>query len=145
MTGGAATTLSLKRVTVVAMLALPLGAPLSLAEPLDKESCAKLSVESKELLTKDMRAALEHGPDWVKRNLNPEAIEKVRHFLSVEEQIQFRCRGGGVDKATLQKASTIPMPDRNPSRSSAIDSGAKPSQALADSDKTPPGEAKATR
>ena len=144
MTGRAGKAVSLKHVAVLTALALPIGGPASLAEPLDKESCAKLAVESAELLTKDMKAALEHGPDWVKRNLNPDAIEKVRHFLSVEEQIQFRCRGGGVDKPSLEKAS-IPLPDRNPGRGSAIDSAPKPSQAVADSVKTPPGKAKATR
>ena len=145
MTGRVGKAPSFKQVTVLAIFALLFVAQASRAEPLDKESCAKLLIESKELLNKDMKAALEHGPDWVKRNLNPEAIEKVRHFLSVEEQLQFRCRGGGVDKASLEKASTVPLPDRNPGRSSAIDSDVKPSQALADSAKTPPGKAKATR
>ena len=56
-------------------------------------------IERKKLLTRDMQAALEHGPDWVKDHLNDEEIDRVRHFLSVEEQIKFRCRGGGVAKA----------------------------------------------
>jgi hypothetical protein len=68
------------------------------AEPLDKESCANLQIERKKLLTRDMQAALEQGPDWVKDHLNEEAIDRVRHFLRVEEKIQFRCRGGGVAK-----------------------------------------------
>ncbi len=134
-----------KRAAVLTLVALPFSAPAAFAEPLDKESCTRLSAESKGLLTKDMRAALEHGPDWVKRNLNPDAIEKVRHFLSVEEQIQFRCRGGGVDKAAVEKASGVPMPDRNPGRTTSARGAAGPSQALADSVKTPPGKAKATR
>ena len=68
------------------------------AEPLDKESCANLQVERKKLLTKDMQHALEHGPDWVKDHLDKESIDKVRHFLSVEEQLAFRCRGGGAPR-----------------------------------------------
>ena len=35
------------------------------AEPLDKESCANLQIERKKLLTRDMQAALDQGPDWV--------------------------------------------------------------------------------
>jgi hypothetical protein len=123
------------------------------AEPLDKESCANLQVERKRLLTPDMQKALEQGPDWVKHHLTDESIGKVRRFLSVEEQIAFRCRGGGVakrpDKAPETKAqdtAAVPLPDRNPSRSaSAQRNDGKPSQAVADSDKTPPDKPKATR
>ncbi|MGB2931047.1 MAG: hypothetical protein WBE08_03605 [Methyloceanibacter sp.] len=118
---------------------------VAVAEPLDKESCAKLQLERKQLLNKDMQAALDRGPDWVKENLTEEAISRVRHFLKVEEHIQFRCRGGGVAKQ-VTKATAVPLPDRKPAPpSTASDDEAKPSQALADSAKTPPGKAKATR
>ena len=123
------------------------------AEPLDKESCANLQVERKKLLTKEMQHALEHGPDWVKDHLDKESIDKVRRFLSVEEQIVFRCRGGGVAKVPAkatetppENAGNVPLPDRNPTRPAAAQSDdGKPSQAVADSDKTPPGKPKATR
>ena len=123
------------------------------AEPLDKESCANLQVERKKLLTREMQAALEHGPDWVKDHLDDESIDKVRQFLSVEEQIVFRCRGGGVAKVPAkatetppENPGTVPLPDRNPTRGAAAQSDdGKPSQAVADSDKTPPGKPKATR
>jgi hypothetical protein len=129
-----------------------LAGAVAIAEPLDKESCANLQIERKKLLTRDMQSALDQGPDWVKHHLNNEAIGKVRHFLSVEEKIQFRCRGGGVAKVTAkstdaapENAATVPLPDRNPTRSAAVSGDAKPSQAVADSDKTPPGKSKATR
>ena len=129
---------------------------VAVAEPLDKESCPNLQVERKKLLTREMQAALEHGPDWVKDHLDDESIGKVRRFLSVEEQIVFRCRGGGVPKvpakatetppAKGEDTATVPLPDRNPSRPAAAQSDdGKPSQAVADSDKTPPGKSKATR
>lgn len=129
---------------------------LAVAEPLDKESCANLQIERKKLLTREMQAALEHGPDWVKDHLNDDSIGKVRRFLSVEEQIVFRCRGGGVAKVPAKApetppeaagtTATVPLPDRNPTRPAAAQSDdGKPSQALADSDKTPPGKSKATR
>ena len=136
-----------------------LAGEVAIAEPLDKESCANLQIERKQLLTRDMQAALDQGPDWVKDHLNDEAIERVRHFLSVEEQIQFRCRGGGVAKvpakstdaapekaATVpENAPTVPLPDRKPTMPAAESGDGKPSQAVADSDKTPPGKSKATR
>jgi hypothetical protein len=136
-----------------------LAGEVAIAEPLDKESCANLQIERKQLLTRDMQAALEQGPDWVKDHLNEAAIERVRHFLSVEEQIQFRCRGGGVAKvpakstdpapekaATVpENAATVPLPDRKPTMPAAESGDGKPSQAVADSDKTPPGKSKATR
>ncbi len=128
-------------IAVLILAAAPLAAPDVRAEPLDKESCVKLNAERKQLLTREMQAALERGPDWVKDNLSEEKIERVRHFLSVEEQIQFRCREDGLPRG----AGMVLMPDRNPIRAAAKPSAAKPSQALADSDKTRPDKAKATR
>jgi hypothetical protein len=166
------------RVNAIALLisaAAPLIGPGAGAEPLDKQSCAGLQNQRKQLFNADMQAALEQGPDWVKKHLTDEAIERVRRFLDVEEQIQFRCRGGGVDKpvakpidakptdakATDAKstdakatdaqstdandASAVPLPDRKPTPPSQTDANGDPSQALADSDKTPPGKPKATR
>ena len=126
------------------------------AEPLDKVACTNLQNERKQLLTRDMQAALDQGPDWVKKHLSDEAIERVRHFLSVDEQIQFRCRGGGVTKVPPKSAdttpdtasdddATVPLPDRKPSLPAAENGDGKPSQAVADSDKTPPSKSKATR
>ncbi|HET7851267.1 MAG TPA: hypothetical protein VFK91_00800 [Methyloceanibacter sp.] len=129
-----------------------LAGAVAIAEPLDKEACANLQIERKKLLTRDMQAALDQGPDWVKDHLIDESIERVRHFLSVEEQIQFRCRGGGVAKvpakstdAAPENAATVPLPDRKPTMPAADSGDGKPSQAVADSDKTPPGKSKATR
>jgi len=168
------------RLNVLAVLiagAAPLIGPGALAEPLDRESCAGLQSERKQLFNADMQAALDQGPDWVKKHLTDEAIERVRRFLDVEQQIQFRCRGGGVDKAvakptnakatnakatdakptdakatdakatdgTAADAASVPLPDRKPTPPSKADANGNPSQALADSDKTPPGKSKATR
>ncbi len=144
----------LLRFIAVALLivssALALGVS-AVAEPLDKESCASLQVERNKLFTRDMQAALDRGPDWVKDHLNDQELEQVRQFLGVEEKIQFRCRGGGVAKAALQAAATpahaevVPLPDRKPAPPTETASDGKPSQTLADSAKTPPSKAKATR
>lgn len=158
------------RVNAIALLiagAAPLIVPAARAEPLDKQSCANLQNQRKQLFNADMQAALDQGPDWVKKHLTDEAIERVRHFLDVEEQIQFRCRGGGVDKpvakpidtkptdakatdakspdGTAADAPSVPLPDRKPTPPTKADANGSPSQAVADSDKTPPGKSKATR
>src|SRR5262245_55252848 len=154
------------------LLALP-GARVS-AEPLDRESCLNLQAERARLLTRDMKIALERGPDWVKDHLNTGEIEKVREFLAVEEMIEFRCRGGGTVKqaATPASGEAVPLPDRKPDApqgsaetppSAAAAASAdvphpdrkpgsatpvadvEPSQTLADSDKTAPAKTKATR
>jgi hypothetical protein len=109
---------------IVISVAAPFACAVAVAEPLDKESCANLQAERKKLFNRDMQAALDQGPDWVKGHLNDEAIDKVRRFLSVDEQIRFRCRGGGAakpaEKSTgsvpqgSQNATTVPLPERKP-------------------------------
>lgn len=145
------------RVIAVAFLAASSAAPFGVgahAEPLEKDACRNLQLEQKKLLTPQMQAALERGPDWVKDHLNDQEIERVRDFLRVEEMIEFRCRGGGVAKPTVTPAAApaapvsaegVPLPDRNPNREATATVDAKPSQTVADSDKTPPSNAKATR
>ena len=146
--------LRLQALAVLLSVVTAFACPMAVAEPLDKESCANLQVERKKLFNRDMQAALDHGPDWVKGHLNDEAIENVRRFLSVDEQIQFRCRGGGVAEPAEKSinaapqdsnAATVPLPDRKPIAPAAAGNNGKPSQAVADSDKTPPGKSKATR
>jgi hypothetical protein len=163
----------LLRFMAVAFLALSpalLGAA-AFAEPLEKDACLKLQGDRKKLLTREMQAALDHGPDWVKNHLDSDEIEKVREFLAIEEQIEFRCRDGGAVARALQNmtknpdnvslpdrkptppASTMatddnngtPLPDRNPTAAQSTTAEPKPSQTVADSDKTAPSKTKATR
>jgi hypothetical protein len=120
------------------------------AEPLEKDACDELQLKQKSLLTPAMQSALDRGPDWVKDHLNDQEIEKVREFLEVEEMIKFRCRTGvpkpkpPAPPPSPVSADGVPMPDRNPNREAAASVDAKPSQTVADSDKTPPSKAKAT-
>jgi len=144
----------------------------AVAEPLDKKACLNLQGERKKLLTREMQAALDRGPDWVKDHLNTGEIEQVRQFLAIEEMIEFRCRGGGVAKPTVSAATSpsdpeipplpdrkptpppsavaagepeTPLPDRKPPPAPSATADAKPSQTVADSDKTAPAKMKATR
>ena len=99
----------LLRFIAVALVAASTAAPFSaVAEPLDKESCLKLQGERRTLLTREMQAALDHGPDWVKDHLDTQKIEKVREFLDIEAMLEFRCRGGGVSKPSETAATGNP-------------------------------------
>lgn len=150
------------------------------AEPLEREACVELERQRAKLLTREMKVALERGPDWVKDHLHTGEIEKVREFLAIEEMIEFRCRGGGVVKQTAIPAggdavplpdrkpdppqgttavesadmpqpgtaaagADMPLPDRKPGSAAPAMGDVEPSQALADSDKTAPPKAEATR
>jgi hypothetical protein len=140
----------LLRVIAIALIASSFALPFTaraFAEPLDKDACANLRLEQNKLLTPAMQAALERGPDWVKDHLNDQEIERVRNFLEVEEMIKFRCRTG-VPKPSPPPAPVsaegVPVPDRNPNRGATAIVDTKPSQTVADSDKTAPSKAKAT-
>lgn len=159
------------RFIAVALVTGGMAAPFAaIAEPLDKESCLKLQNERRKLLTREMQAALDHGPDWVKDHLDTAEIEKVREFLDVEAMIEFRCRGGGVTKPSETAATgdpdipplpdrkptppagavaagdpDTPLPDRNPNAAAPAPADVGASQTVADSDKTAPPKTKATR
>ena len=66
--------LLLRFIAVAVLTAVPLSA---VAEPLDKDSCVGLQRQRNKLLTREMQAALDRGPDWVKTHLNPEELEQV--------------------------------------------------------------------
>jgi hypothetical protein len=162
---------SLLRLIAMMPLAAYAAASLSVsasADPFDKAACAKLEVEQKKLLTREVQEALAKGPDWVKVHLDPEKIERVRQYLVVEESVMFRCRPGALKivwpplpplpdrkppvpqisakaaapAATAAADAGIPLPDRKPMLNAVAES--RPSQALADSDKTAPSGTKAT-
>ena len=161
----------LLRFIAVTLVTAGIAAPFcAVAEPLDKESCLKLEGERRKLLTREMQAALDHGPDWVKDHLDTAEIEKVREFLDVEAMIEFRCRGGGVTKSSETAATgdpdipplpdrkptpppsavaagdpDTPLPDRNPNAAAPATVDLNASQTVADSDKTAPPKMKATR
>jgi len=105
----------LPRFIAVALLALCGAATFSLgtrAEPLDRDECKGLKAEQANLLTKEVKAALLRGPDWVKDHLHDAGdIEKVRQYLRIEEKVKFRCRTDGV---VVPKPEPPPLPDPKP-------------------------------
>ncbi len=142
----------LRFIVVVLLVSSPIAVlgMRAMAEPLDKASCASLANERKKLLTPSMQAALDRGPDWVKDHLNDEELDQVRQFLDIEAKITFQCRGGGVDKKVIAAPAPadpaeVPLPDRKPALDPADMPNTGSSQTVADSDKTAPSKAKATR
>ncbi|MGH6866538.1 MAG: hypothetical protein ACREDO_10300 [Methyloceanibacter sp.] len=161
------------RFFVIALLASGLATLFchgAVAEPLDKDLCSSLKSERDRMLTRDIKAALERGPDWVKDNLQSGLIEQVRAFLGVEEKLAFRCRTNSV---AIPKPKLVPIPDRKPSLEAKAPEAAsqtvagaetipeegagsgddvisakaptgRPSQTVADSDKTAPSQSKST-
>jgi hypothetical protein len=169
--GGVA--MRLLRFIAVALVAVSMAVwfgAAAVAEPLDRDSCLKLQGDRQKLLTREMQAALDRGPDWVKDHLNSDEIEKVRQFLDVEAMIEFRCRNGGVVKPSETAATSdpdvpplpdrkpapppsdvaagdpdTPLPERKPGSSPPATADVNASQTVADSDKTAPPKTKATR
>jgi hypothetical protein len=101
---------ALRRALALALPILLIGGA-AMAEPYDQDRCSKIKEKREELLTPEMRAALDQGPDWVKSNLTFEALDRVRRFLRIEEEAMFRCRPGRIPRA---KEVAMPMPARKP-------------------------------
>ncbi|XSG82434.1 MAG: hypothetical protein ACPW61_01240 [Methyloligella sp. ZOD6] len=81
------------------------------ALPLDKETCEQLKAEHDEKLTPEIKDALDHGPDWVKANLDTAKLNRVREYLVLEERLEFQCRKGRYIKKYWD---IVPLPVRRP-------------------------------
>ena len=81
------------------------------ALPLDKDACDQLKAEHDAKLTPEIKDALDHGPDWVKANLDTAKLDKVREYLVLEERLEFQCRKGRYIKKYWD---IVPMPIRRP-------------------------------
>ena len=115
-----------------ATLAMPVSAP---AKPLEYDYCQELKTEQRTLRNAGIERDMRRGPDWAKANLTDEDLGRIRRYLTVEEQIRFRC---GI-KRRPKKAQTrtaakppqpMPLPDRYRFR--------QPSEAEADFINAPP-------
>ncbi len=85
--------MSLRRLAIVISLvtgASVVSGPLR-TEPLAKEDCDKLMAEKSELTGAGVRDQFDKGPEWAKANMSPEQLGRVKRFITVEEQLNFRC------------------------------------------------------
>lgn len=108
------------RLAAVLGFALTWGNTPAVGVPLDRNHCQALSRDYATLLEEGIEEEIAKGPDWAMVNLSSEGIERIRRFLSVEDQIRFRCPGfelpGAASRqndAQPQRAG-VPMPNRRP-------------------------------
>lgn len=74
------------------------------AKPLDKEACKKLQTEKKSLVASGIVKQMAKGALWAKENMSSAQLEQVKRYITVDEQLQFRC--GKVLKVHAKKKAT---------------------------------------
>jgi len=85
--------------TGLAFIAALLVSPLGLAaEPLDKEACDRLQAEKQALVVLGVDKEFAKGPDWAKANLGLPELNLLKRFMTLDEQLKFRC---GMSMVTL--------------------------------------------
>jgi hypothetical protein len=73
---------------VCGLFALP--AP-SVAAPLDKDSCAKLTQDMQNMKMLEVGKLMEKGPSWAASHLTSADLSLVRQYIDLDEQLKFRC------------------------------------------------------
>lgn len=81
----------LKMLAVGAAASLLVSNPAVRAAPLDEQTCAQLKDEQAQLVKAGTKADLDRGADWAKTNLTPDRLRQIERYITVEEQILFRC------------------------------------------------------
>jgi hypothetical protein len=61
------------------------------AAPLEKAECEKLKAEKKSLVVLGVEKNMAKGPEWVKANLEASQLDLIKRYLTVDEQLKFRC------------------------------------------------------
>ena len=57
----------------------------------DVETCRRIKTEHEALGASGIREMLPKGPEWAKSNLTKERLEQIRRFLTLDEDMRFRC------------------------------------------------------
>jgi hypothetical protein len=94
------------RIYICAVLAVTSAATLPAdARPLSREECDTLSAELDVMAKTDVPNAVLRGPEWAIAHM-PQAMEQVKRYLLVEEQLRFRCTGKRVPDLEPEVAGT---------------------------------------
>ena len=109
-------------VSALAILAVPAGLA---AEPLDKEACSKLQAEKQTLVVLGVDKEFAKGPEWAKANLQQAELDLLKRYLTLDEQLKFRCGmavvnlqipdetpDGDDDDDAAPGAARVPLPER---------------------------------
>lgn len=62
------------------------------AEFIGKEECDKVREEVAKLELAGVRADMDRGPDWARKNLEPGRLRQIRSLIDAEEKLLFQCR-----------------------------------------------------
>jgi hypothetical protein len=99
---------------------LLIGAAPAFARELEPAACEKAKADHALLVAAGVRNDMAKGPEWAASNLSPERIARIKTFLSLEEDIRFRCplalpRPPKPEKtATTTKAAPEATPEAKP-------------------------------
>jgi hypothetical protein len=107
----------------IAGAALMFGAAGAAAEPLDKDACGKLQSEKQALVVLGVDKEFAKGPEWAKTNLAQAELNLLKRYLSIEEQLKFRCGMAmvnltippdedGPDEIVDPASTSVPLPQR---------------------------------
>lgn len=118
--------------------------PTAFAAPHTKEECGALRAQRQDLEHKGLGQTVLKGAKWASENLNAEEIGEVGVFLSLLENIRFRCGKTVKDaKSKFGLQNTVPLPARNPRRAQKKAAEAKKSLVTVESTGKMPTETKA--
>jgi hypothetical protein len=120
---------------ILGAAALPLSAS---ADPLDKDACGKLQSEKQALVVLGVDKEFAKGPEWAKANLAQAELNLLKRYLTIEEQLKFRC-GMAVVNLTIPPdedgpdevaapTARVPLPERR-EQSATAKPPAKPATA----------------
>jgi hypothetical protein len=76
---------------ILALMALLCVPGPALAAKLDAEACRKVKGEHEALMAAGVRGDMGRGPEWAKANLPPERLERIKRWLTLEEDLRFKC------------------------------------------------------
>lgn len=101
----------------LAVMATAVATPAD-ARPLNDEDCEALAVELAAIAKSDVTTAILKGPDWTLAHM-PQAMEQVKRYLIVEEQLRFRCEGRSVPDLVPETAGAPPKSEQKKATSRA--------------------------
>lgn len=108
------------------------------AAPLDKEACDKLQTEKQSLTVMGVEKDMAKGAEWAKANMKPAQLDLVKRFITVDEQIKFRCHTAIIEARAEARAARIKA-----AKAAKAAKHAKATQASTDGDKAQQPAAKA--
>jgi hypothetical protein len=113
------------------------GANSGLAETLDKDACAKLTTERQSLATMGVEQNMAKGPKWASANLPASGLDLIKRYITIDEQIKFRCRAEPVAAEPV----AAPAAEEKPQKPAATAAKASLARSLPATAKAAPAKA----